>query len=109
MGEYADDEIDRFIFGYSGHGRVKRQRYHRPAPKGSELAKARIEAHKSLDAIWQFGYMSRTQAYHWLAAQMGLNRQDCHISYFGIDACRKVVRICDAYRPPDSGEPELMA
>ena len=55
---------------------------------------ARGEAHAAFDPIWKSGGMSRTQAYKWLAAQMDLPVEECHMEKFTAEQCRKVVEIC---------------
>lgn len=99
MGEYVDELVKRFMFPDYERRLFKSQRRGHAAPKGSALARARRKAHISFDAIWQGGYMNRSQAKRWLARQMRLHPADCHIIFFGIDRCSEVVRICDAYKP----------
>lgn len=38
--------------------------------------------------------MSRSAAYKWLADQMGINPQFCHMKLLTEDGCARVVRIC---------------
>lgn len=64
------------------------------AKPGSKLSHLRIEAHQALDARWQFGTMTRKQAYVWLARHMGLSLDDCHIGMFGEKECERVIEIC---------------
>jgi hypothetical protein len=40
--------------------------------------------------------MSRRGAYRWLAEQMGITGDDCHIGMFDVAQCRRVVEICEA-------------
>jgi len=44
-----------------------------------ELSAARVDAHRYLDPLWQFGLMTRGQAYERLAKRMGLPLKQCHI------------------------------
>lgn len=53
----------------------------------SELRNARLEAHGAFDQIWKLRYMSRTKAYEWLAAQLGISVKECHIGLFDVDTC----------------------
>jgi hypothetical protein len=55
---------------------------------------ARAAAHAAFDPVWKSGRMSRSQAYKWLAAQMDLPPEDCHMEKFTVEQCRKVVEIC---------------
>jgi hypothetical protein len=38
--------------------------------------------------------MKRHEAYGWLANQLGLSRDDCHIGMFDVAQCERVVRVC---------------
>ena len=64
------------------------------AEPGSDLAKLRMEAHRVFDARWVFEPATRSKAYLWLARQMGLRPDDCHIGMFDEDQCRWVIEIC---------------
>lgn len=61
---------------------------------GDHITVARGEAHAAFDPLWKSGAMSRSQAYKWLAMQMGLRPDDCHMEKFTVEQCRKVVEIC---------------
>jgi hypothetical protein len=61
---------------------------------GAHISIARGEAHAAFDPLWKSGQMSRSQAYKWLAAQMDLPPEDCHMEKFTVEQCRKVVEIC---------------
>ncbi len=60
----------------------------------AELRKAKMAAHAVFDPIWRSGRMKRTQAYQWLAAQLGIDPKDCHIGMFDVDTCCRVASIC---------------
>lgn len=64
-------------------------------PKGSlanaELRKARVEAHRSFDALWQSGEMSRHQAYRWLQDVLDVPERRCHIAMFDLRNCCRVM------------------
>jgi hypothetical protein len=66
----------------------------RKAEAGSPLAIARLAAHKAFDAKWQNGDMSRSAAYCWLAKEMGMTRDQCHMFQMLEAECWEVVRIC---------------
>lgn len=74
-------------------------------PAGKGLRAARIEAHAAFDPLWKRkiardGYsknQARKAGYLWLAEQMGIDVNDCHISHMNIEQCRQVVAICSAY------------
>lgn len=69
---------------------------HQSAEPGSELAKARVQAHAAFDTKWKSGAMSRSNAYSWLARQMGLPKHECHMLQFSIEQCERVIAICIA-------------
>jgi DNA-directed RNA polymerase subunit RPC12/RpoP len=54
----------------------------------------RQEAHRVFDAIWKTRGLTRSEAYGWLAARMGLPGRRAHIACFNIAQCDAVVRIC---------------
>lgn len=68
-----------------------------PEPLGTlanaELRKARSEAHNAFDALWDFDGkpMTRKEAYAWLAAELGIETEACHIGMFDLAMCKKVV------------------
>lgn len=64
---------------------------------GPALRQARRAAHRQFDSIWQSGRMSRREAYEWLAEQMGLAEEDCHIGQFTERECRTVIDAVCAY------------
>lgn len=68
------------------------------ADPGSSLAKARQAAHRAFDPIWEFDLMSRSDAYSWLAKQMGIPKNQCHMLYFNEEKCAKVVEICRSFK-----------
>lgn len=53
---------------------------------------ARKRAKAAFNPIWQSGAMTRTDAYVWLAQQLGIeNHEECHIGWFDIAMCDRVV------------------
>lgn len=70
-----------------------------------ELRGWRIKAHAAFDRLWvaklarEGGPKGRARGagYKWLAEQMGIGRDDCHIGLFDIDQCRRVVEICKPF------------
>jgi hypothetical protein len=60
----------------------------------AELRRAKIYAHAAFDPIWKSGCKKRSSAYAWLADQLGINHQDCHIGMFDVDMCMRVVEVC---------------
>lgn len=61
----------------------------------AELRRARGKAHTAFDAIWMSGRMTRTEAYTWLANELDIAPQNCHIGRFDAEMCRAVARIAE--------------
>lgn len=57
----------------------------------AELRAAKQKAHAAFDPIWKSGRMHRTEAYAWLAGEIGLAVADCHIGELDVDGCKAVV------------------
>jgi hypothetical protein len=55
----------------------------------------RARAHAAFDPLWRSGEMSRNAAYRWLANELGLSREECHISLFDRATCERVVAVCE--------------
>jgi len=68
-------------------------------PKGTladaKLRKARLRAHQAFDPLWQKGFINRSNAYAWLARQMQIDVDYCHMALFNLDECEQVIRICN--------------
>lgn len=62
-----------------------------PATRG-----ARMNAHISFDPLWQYGGMTRVEAYKWLAEQMNMPVSECHIGQMSIEQCEAIIRHVDA-------------
>jgi len=58
----------------------------------------RGKAHRVFDRLWKNNYQ-RSQAYTWLAKQMGLSRKECHISMFTIEQCKEVIHLVTTLQP----------
>lgn len=70
-----------------------------------ELREAKIEAHYFFDYLWrkkiEKGFSkkeARGSAYKWLAQQMNIHPELCHIGYFDVEQCERVVEICKPYK-----------
>lgn len=65
----------------------------------TELRLAKQSAHVAFDTLWKrttpAGSFDRSSAYTWLAQQLGIKREDCHIGMFDEEQCRRV-EICVA-------------
>lgn len=66
----------------------------------SELRQAKIAAHAAFDPLWRplngHRRMTRKAAYGWLARELRIERENCHIGMFDVATCRRVVEICNA-------------
>lgn len=78
----------------------------------ASLRKARSEAHRAFDPIWKKQMeetrcskrRARDQAYTWLAREMNLPVQECHIGAFDEGHCRAAITLCRA-RTASSSKP----
>lgn len=81
-------------------------------PADAETRAARIAAHQAFDILWQQAdartdvwkvpepertrairqvrRAARRREYKWLAKQLGIPVEECHIGFFDIETCRKV-------------------
>lgn len=57
----------------------------------AELRRARNRAHAAFDPLWKSRQMSRREAYTWLAGELGISFENCHIALFDVDGCEAVV------------------
>ena len=69
------------------------------------LRVAKGEAHKLFDHLWRRKMqkegcrvkVARNAGYAWLAENLGIKKEDCHIGMFDIETCRKVIKFCIQY------------
>lgn len=57
----------------------------------AELRRAKMRAHAAFDPAWRSGRLSRSRAYARLATALGIPRSRCHIGYFDVAECERVV------------------
>lgn len=57
----------------------------------AELRRAKSAAHAAFDPLWKSGQMKRREAYSWLAKQLGISFDDCHIGMLDVDGCKAVI------------------
>lgn len=60
------------------------------------LREARKTCKKPFEQIWR-DHMTRTQAYAWLAEQLGLPAEECHFGLFDIALCKQARKACERY------------
>lgn len=58
---------------------------------GRELRKV---LHNIFDLLWQEKYMTRDEAYDWLALTLLVNREECHIARLSKSELRKAIGLC---------------
>lgn len=58
------------------------------------LRKAKRNAHQAFDYLWQDRIMSRKEAYAWLAKELGIKPERCHIGMMDVQTCNAVVDVC---------------
>ena len=59
----------------------------------SELRDWKQRTHRAFDPLWKSGRMTRTAAYRWLAAQLGIAFEECHVGMFDVEHCRRAVEV----------------
>lgn len=64
----------------------------------AELRKANRRAHDAFDPLWQARHMSRQSAYKWLAEQLGISPENCHIGMMDVEGCNAVVAAVESWR-----------
>jgi zinc-finger-containing domain len=76
-----------------------------------ELREWKQKAHAAFDPLWQEKlrrriaergpayrkHYARGSAYRWLAEQLAIPFNDCHIGMFDVDTCKRVVALCKPY------------
>jgi hypothetical protein len=65
----------------------------------AELRQSKMAAHAAFDPIWQSKHVSRGEAYGWLARQLGITKEECHIGHFDVQHCKQVVSVCRRLNP----------
>jgi len=68
-----------------------------------ELRLWRHKAHRAFDPIWEAKvaagierHNARNRGYKWLARQLGINKDQCHIANMDIETCKRVVELCES-------------
>lgn len=65
------------------------------------LRQVRNRCKKPFETIWQERRMDRTQAYRWLAEQLGKSIAECHFGLFEASDCERAERLCLDYLSTD--------
>lgn len=71
---------------------------------GPMLRRMKMDAHAAFDPLWKTRVaqgMSKKEArgrgYKWLAEQLGIAPEDCHIGEMDVPTCRRVIALCAPY------------
>lgn len=72
-------------------------------PAGPETRKLRSRVHALFDPLWEAKMRrdgirkgkAREDGYRWLAEQLGIARDDCHVSHFKADRCRQAIAVLE--------------
>lgn len=61
-----------------------------------EIREARKLAKAAFNPLWQGDAprFNRSEAYQWLASQLGIEKETCHVGWFDVAMCQKVVLVC---------------
>ncbi len=81
-------------------------------PAGKEARAARQDAHAAFDDLWRRKMVrdkcSKTKArragYAWLADQLAIHPDKCHISMMNADQARLVVKLCNGLKRSSNNE-----
>ena len=71
----------------------------------AELRTMKKKAHAAFDPLWRAKIRkegvskkrARGAGYKWLAKQLGVRFEDCHIGMFDEETCQRVVDVCSPY------------
>lgn len=71
-----------------------------------KLRNAKMAAHAAFDPLWKWksrrdrvgSQEARRAAYSWLASNLGIQKDFCHIGMFDTETCGRVVELCSRYR-----------
>lgn len=62
----------------------------------AELRTLKMRVHQVFDRLWKSGTVSRTKAYKWLAEQMQIPPNKCHIGMFNDVMCKRALEVIAA-------------
>ena len=85
-------------------GTHKNSKQHAPLGRlaNAELRKWKSRAHAAFDPLWNqkmkrdqcSKFVARSAGYQWLADQLHIDLNSCHIGMFDIETCQKAEKIC---------------
>lgn len=59
---------------------------------------ARKRAHEYFDIIWKEGFMTRSQAYAWLAKSLKISRNKAHMKKMDYKMAKRVIKLCRNFK-----------
>jgi zinc-finger-containing domain len=62
-----------------------------------ETRHLRAKAHESFDPLWRSGLMPRSDAYRWLARELEIEDEACHISWLTKDQLKQATQAAATY------------
>jgi hypothetical protein len=65
----------------------------------ADLRSAKSAAHRAFDPLWRGDnkQFSRSKAYNWLANELGIPKDECHIGWFDLAMCQKVEQVSNEF------------
>ncbi len=64
------------------------------------MREARQRAKYVFNQLWENGRMTRSEAYAWLAGELGIaDVEHCHIGWFDVAQCQRVIAAVEARQP----------
>jgi hypothetical protein len=62
-----------------------------------KLRKAKSAVHAAFDPIWRSQRFTRSEAYEWLADQLGISKANCHIGMFDLETCERALEVLNQF------------
>ena len=63
-----------------------------------DLRYKRIQTHRAFDWLWTSGLMTKSQAYKWMQAKLGISGSQAHIAKFSYYMCDQLIAACNQAR-----------
>ena len=71
---------------------------HTSTPMGrvanAKLRRLKSTTHQAFDQIWKSGQVTRASAYAWLATELKMTKEQCHIGMFDEEQCIQAITMC---------------
>ena len=64
----------------------------------ARLRTLRHQCHEVFDLLWKGGFVVRSNAYSWLAKQLDIPKDECHIGMFDESRCKQTLKIMQELR-----------